>query len=365
MMKKLLSVLMTAVLLVTLTASAFADGYYWYCTKDQIYNSDAYSYCPKCGSTQASQIYAAAVENDWYCQYDKVWNPQTFKYCPFCGRTRTSAGSSSSSSSSASGSQTWNGSTNTGSSISEYNGNAGGGSASGNTYNGGGSSANGAGGGSSSGIADYGYIVGDMVTFGSYPQSSNGKSAAIEWTVLDINSSNGTMLLVSRYSLDCQQYYSERVDVTWEESDLRAWLANTFLNDAFTAKQRSAIRTTTVSNSRSQTNRGSYGGSTTYDKIFVLSYAEMMRYMPEAEDRMCAPTDYAIRQGANTKKGYTTEGRTAGSWWLRGSGSSLRDADVMIGSGATGYSGWVDLTYIAVRPAMWVDMNSNYIQLAN
>ena len=36
------------------------------------------------------------------------------------------------------------------------------------------------------------------------------------------------------------------LDITWENSDIRSWLNGTFVNRAFSEKERSAIRVTTI-----------------------------------------------------------------------------------------------------------------------
>ena len=58
--------------------------------------------------------------------------------------------------------------------------------------------------------------VGDYVEFGSYEQdaiSSNGKEN-IEWLVLAREGNQ--MLVISKYALDCQQYNTSSISVTWE-----------------------------------------------------------------------------------------------------------------------------------------------------
>ena len=72
--------------------------------------------------------------------------------------------------------------------------------------------------------------VGDVIKFGSYEQdddTSNGKEE-IEWIVLEKD--NASILLISKYGLDCQPFYTSLTDVTWETCSLRTWLNGTFLN---------------------------------------------------------------------------------------------------------------------------------------
>ena len=56
--------------------------------------------------------------------------------------------------------------------------------------------------------------VGNIVTFGHYPQTSDGNdSTPIEWLVLARDGNKA--LLISRYALDSQKYNNSRVNMTW------------------------------------------------------------------------------------------------------------------------------------------------------
>lgn len=75
----------------------------------------------------------------------------------------------------------------------------------------------------------------DVVTFGRYPQSERGASAAIEWIVVGINGDR--LKLLSRYALDSKQYHTANEDVSWQDSYLFTWLNNQFMNAAFTDQE--------------------------------------------------------------------------------------------------------------------------------
>ena len=93
--------------------------------------------------------------------------------------------------------------------------------------------------------------VGDIITFGTYPQTSEGTDQTpIEWIVLDVQDEKA--LLLSRYGLDAKPYNKEYTDITWEKCSLRTWLNDEFMKSAFTPKERSAILLTAVNNSASQ-----------------------------------------------------------------------------------------------------------------
>ena len=200
--------------------------------------------------------------------------------------------------------------------------------------------------------------VGSTVTFGTYEQdnnTSNGKED-IEWIVL-ANEENRS-LLISRYSLDCRQYNTEYKDVTWETCSLRPWLNGTFLNAAFSADEQKAIQKTTVDNSKSQGNSSwsPNGGNNTTDQIFLFSYVEAGKYFNSDSDRICKPTAYAKAQGANTSDSGNCW------WWLRSPGyyqssSAIVYADGSLGRGNSVYNG-----HDAIRPAFWINLESEYFK---
>ena len=199
--------------------------------------------------------------------------------------------------------------------------------------------------------------VGSMVTFGTYEQdnnTSNGKEE-IEWVVL-ANEGNRS-LLISHYGLDCQRYNTERADVTWENCSLRSWLNSTFLNAAFTADEQKAIQKTSVDNSASQGNSNWYtsGGNNTTDQIFLLSFAEAGKYFNSDDDRICMPTVYAKVQGTYAND----SGKCV--WWLRSPGSYQDYAVNVNMSGSLGFYS-VSADSNAVRPAFWINLESEYFQ---
>ncbi len=160
--------------------------------------------------------------------------------------------------------------------------------------------------------------AGDYISFGSYPQTSSGDdNTPIEWLVLE--SDEETALLISRYALDCKQYNEKFEDTTWETCTLRSWLNNEFFNKAFSAEEKQYILQSDVSadkNPEYSTNPG----NATKDNMFLLSIVEANKYFKSDDARKCAPTDYAIQQGAYTSDSYKVEGRKACWWWLRSPG---------------------------------------------
>ena len=192
--------------------------------------------------------------------------------------------------------------------------------------------------------------IGDVVKFGKYEQdndASNGKED-IEWIVLA--KENNRILVISKYSLDCQKYNTSYVDVTWETCSLRSWLNNYFISSAFSSDEISKIPTVTVTADENP-NYSSDAGNDTQDKVFLLSLPEVKEYFTSSNERICYPTKYAIEQGAKTNLNQSW-------WWLRSAGSVQNSAAYIDYEGDIYYGGRrVDSDTVSVRPVLWIDLN--------
>lgn len=194
--------------------------------------------------------------------------------------------------------------------------------------------------------------VGDYVTFGSYEQDcdiSNG-SEEIEWKVLARDGSR--ILVISKYALDCRLYHDTYEPVTWENSSIRKWLNNNFLQTAFADWQQDMIPTVTVYN---EDNRryGTMGGDSTQDQIFLLSISEANRYFRYDSQRLCWPTIYALTNGLWTSDyGYCY-------WWLRSPGNTQADAAGVLTTEGNIHEAGNDVNNPenAIRPVMWIELD--------
>ena len=195
--------------------------------------------------------------------------------------------------------------------------------------------------------------VGSYVNFGSYEQdnnTSNGKED-IEWLVLA--KEGNRVLLISRYALDNNCFC--RIIDTWETCYLREWLNGIFLREAFSEEERAMIPSVTVSADKNPGYSTSPGNSTT-DQVFLLSIPEANKYFSSNEARKCAPTAYAIAQGAWTSDSNKVDGKATCGWWLRSPGKLSSFTAEVNSSGFISNSG--DNGYSAVRPALWVNLGS-------
>ncbi|MBQ1685489.1 MAG: tetratricopeptide repeat protein, partial [Clostridia bacterium] len=193
--------------------------------------------------------------------------------------------------------------------------------------------------------------VGDTYRFGSYEQdnkTSNGKEE-IEWIVLEKDGMS--LLLISKYALDCQPYNTSDRSITWETCSLRKWLNGTFLDAAFSSEEQRSIISSTVTADKNP-HFNTFVGKNTTDKVFLLSIKEANKYFSSDEARRCAPTEYAKAQGTLT---YDSIGNCW--WWLRSPGCDSHSAAFVFDDGSVSSYGFdVNNDVYTVRPAMWIDL---------
>ena len=193
--------------------------------------------------------------------------------------------------------------------------------------------------------------VGDIVTFGVFEQDRNtdNGSEPIEWRILTIG--NGRALLLSQYVLDNLQYNEAKGDITWEDSTIRQWLNGEFYSDAFTSKEKKVIKTIKLDNSQDAGNPKwieILGGNDTKDKVFLLSYSEILAYFENNKSAISTATSYAHKRGADE---WFTDACT---WWLRSPGRVQYDGCYVTTKGQPDTSSARDKR--GIRPAIWVEL---------
>ena len=189
--------------------------------------------------------------------------------------------------------------------------------------------------------------VGSHVRFGQYQQDEDPESVDdIEWIILETQKDK--CLLLSKKGIEAKAFDNSQATTSWGSSALREWLNDDFLNNAFSEEELKDILATRVSNSSSQGNKNwnPKPGQDTEDKVFLLSYAEAMHYLPSADERVCQPTEFALAKGAS-----------AGQWWLRSPGKEINSiAGVNRDGSYTSFH--ADMSSIMVRPCLWMDLSS-------
>lgn len=193
----------------------------------------------------------------------------------------------------------------------------------------------------------------DTVTFGNFYQDTDGKKMTpVKWIVLD--EQNGYSLLMTDQIIASKGWMEkENKGSTWAETDLRRWLDQDFYNAAFSDEEKSHMAlfdAVQPQNPRYKTP----AGKATVDPVSLLSYQELIRYMPTDGERKTKPTDYAIEEGCYQNP----DGDAA--WWLRSPGPEANIPEHLASGGNLGArTHYIDDSTIGVRPVIWVE--SGYI----
>jgi len=190
--------------------------------------------------------------------------------------------------------------------------------------------------------------AGSYITFGAYEQdndTSNGKED-IEWLVLARDKNKA--LLISRYALDVQPYSQHITEVPWENSFMRKWLNDAFLNEAFSSEEQNSIITSTVTADENPLHKLSQGNDTE-DKVFLLSAAEAYEYFETDSARVCEMTDYCYAQSPNLTR--------LPGWWLRSLNAAHVAAVIDPFKGNVQIGGdYVTAISPNIRPSIWIDL---------
>ena len=163
--------------------------------------------------------------------------------------------------------------------------------------------------------------------------------AGVEWYVLE--EQEGKMLVVSKNVLESRAYHAPGGAITWEDSEIRAYLNSEFIEKTFSAEEQAKIIETTITNP-SNSQYGIVGGNDTTDKVFLLSLNEVEKYMGS---------------GVELLRGIDIETKEVTWWHLRSPGEAT---DVNASVNAIGlidyhgvFDGVTDPTG-GIRPAMWI-----------
>lgn len=206
------------------------------------------------------------------------------------------------------------------------------------------------------------------VTFGCYEQDNNPDNGCepIEWKVLC--EEDNKFLIISKYVLDCQPFNQKYTDVSWQDSTIRTFLNDTFLNSAFTDDEKKRILTTKIEVAPYDNITPQY----VEDSVFLLSAAEVEKYRNDEITGIdsywiVSPTEYAKSKGiwifnddlydSRIKAGEipALETRGATQWWLRDNGGAANFAMDFTATGEIRkYGHDVGSLKDGVRPALWI-----------
>lgn len=234
----------------------------------------------------------------------------------------------------------------------------------------------------------------DCVEFGRYISEEDGSPRKIEWLVLD-KEDDGTLLLMSKYVLECMPYHEAMKDITWEASNLRKWLNNDFIISSFTHEEQARLIETTNEN---LDNHGKFtagdlehlkeweadedfintiseimsddeknvwntpGGNETHDRVWLLSLNDIPKYnLNVRELRQAQPLPLLKKRFGDmcSELSACAKNNSEGNyrWWLRSPGITSFTASYIH------YDGYIDddgvnvtAEKIGVRPVIKIMM---------
>ncbi len=170
------------------------------------------------------------------------------------------------------------------------------------------------------------YKKGDIAVLGTYG------GEAIEWLVLDVKGSQYTM--ISLKGLEVMPFNETAGTNIWENCTARAWLNDTFYQEAFTDEERRVIVP-----------------GATGDNVWLLSADEAGQYFANNDQRACAATEHAQQNNARISAATQTC-----RWWLRSSGGYLTTAMRVESNGRVNTTGnLVNYDGVCLRPVIVID----------
>jgi len=208
---------------------------------------------------------------------------------------------------------------------------------------------------------EYRMKIGDIVTFDRY-----------QWRILA--KEENRLLLLTENIIDQRPYHQQKGDVTWENSEMRAYLNDTFYH-SFTPENQAKILTTEI------TTPGNpwydvTGGAKTYDRILLLSLEEAVcHYFGDSSKNLMQKSPkqryWFQKKDPNNEKRRAFYDDYIWWWWLRTPGRNLQRAIYIHGDGNIGIQGNGTYRYSSqtihpltrdnsggVRPALWLEVDA-------
>lgn len=135
----------------------------------------------------------------------------------------------------------------------------------------------------------------------------------IKWSIY--GNYNENILLISKYILD-SLFYSSLCN-NYEESFLRDWLNNDFINTAFSDAEKDLLEIVKVNNGLDSTTdyTNDFLSQDTYDKVYTLSASDLKSLYYINNLKIKTGTDYAYIQGLLDYSQFSSIKKN--SWWLR------------------------------------------------
>jgi len=196
---------------------------------------------------------------------------------------------------------------------------------------------------------------GQLIRFGKYEQDNDMENGPEDILWLVLGREGNEINAMSLYCLDVLPYHNSFEAVTWETSDLRAFLNGEFIDSAFSAEEKGLIVPSTVINNDNPV-YGTPGGNDTTDLVYLPSLEEIMQYydIPDPVEDAYSQL-YAQATAYTISKGVWLEiaDSTRCWWWLRSSGGAESMACEVGSAGYLSFNGTeVTKPERAIRPVI-------------
>ena len=150
--------------------------------------------------------------------------------------------------------------------------------------------------------------------------------------------------MISKYSIGLGDFVDKGWEITWDISGVREYLNDTFLNGQLQAGEAKTLILPTRVTTPANPTHGTTGGADVTDKLFLLSYEEVLQYMPDPQDRLLTTQE---------------DPSTSVVWWLRTMGRDMTYAMCVDAYGELLTDGNSTSPFSAgfhYRPAMWINI---------
>ena len=166
------------------------------------------------------------------------------------------------------------------------------------------------------------------VIFGKFYISSSSFCEPLEWIVVEKNDDD--ILLTTKYIIDNVVYDKKYDGVNWENSSVRKYLNEYFFEKAFSEEEKELIVLSTVSNIANKI-YGTDCGNDTMDKVYLIDFDEINKYVLTKQYSRAFGTKYAINKGLWVA--HYDYLKDSSVYWLRSMGASNNHASYLNASG--------------------------------
>ena len=157
----------------------------------------------------------------------------------------------------------------------------------------------------------------ETIVLGHFEQDndpSNGPEAIV-WIVLE-KREDGSELLLSKDALFASEYSTGKGVTSWETCAPRKWLNEVFYYEAFSAYEQEKILTSKVVDEWYRYT-DTVQGNDTEDKVYLLSYNEILSFFNNDALRSLTLSQFAIANGATESSAAKENSLNRYSWWVR------------------------------------------------